>query len=307
MSESRGDTMQTVLPASLLDGLVTGRLPHALLLIGPTSVSHDVALAIARRLLCASGADDACGACSSCVQFEAGTHPDFFTAGEGAIRTADVEATQRWLVTKAHFSKKVYLLEGVDAMTGVAANRMLKTLEEPEPGVYALLTASRRHNVLSTIRSRSFIYELAAPVGYGASDHDVVPKLQAIFGHSENDTFDGFVEKMIRWTEMWILQKEPTLLLAATWQSFCDQVSATDSLMLLAEWLRDILYTRIGASNRRFRDWEEHILRIAPILEVDEWAKAVQIVLDSRSRLQSHVASLLNFEQMCIRLREVST
>jgi DNA polymerase III subunit delta' len=214
---------------------------------------------------------------------------------------------QRWLMTRAHGLRKVYLLEGVDSMTGVAANRMLKTLEEPGPNVHAILTASRRQSVLSTIRSRSFIYELTRSGEFASSDHEVVSKFEELFGNSENDTFDGFVEKMIRWTEMWLLEKEPVLILAATWQSYCDQVTATDSLMLLAEWLRDILYFRAGASNGRFRSWEHDIQRIAPILEVEQWTRAVQLVLDSRTRLQSHVASLLNFEQMCIRLREVST
>ncbi|WP_067621238.1 DNA polymerase III subunit [Alicyclobacillus acidiphilus] len=300
------------LPTSLLEGLVSGRMPHALLLIGPVgpaSIARVAARSLAQRLLCANGEislAEPCGSCPSCVQFASGTHPDYFEVTDAPIRTGDVEAVQRWLVTKGHSGKKVYLLEGVDTMTGVAANRMLKTLEEPEANVYAILTASRRQTVLSTIRSRAFIYELAAPDAFRSSDHDVIPKLQALLGDTENDSFDGFVEKMIRWTEMWLLEREPTLLLAARWQSYCEQVPATDSLMFLAEWLRDILYSRIGASQRRFRDWENHILRFAPILEVEQWANAVQIVLDSRSRLQSHVVALLNFEQMCIRLREVS-
>ncbi|HEX5694192.1 MAG TPA: DNA polymerase III subunit delta', partial [Arenimonas sp.] len=57
-----------------------GRLGHALLLLGPALMGkREVALALSRRLLCATPGDDgqACGRCRGCRLFEAGSHPDF--------------------------------------------------------------------------------------------------------------------------------------------------------------------------------------------------------------------------------------
>jgi DNA polymerase III subunit delta' len=46
------------------------------------------------------------------------------------------------------------VIEGADAMNDQAANRMLKTLEEPPPFVHLVLLTDRREDVLGTIASR---------------------------------------------------------------------------------------------------------------------------------------------------------
>jgi DNA polymerase-3 subunit delta' len=48
----------------------------------------------------------------------------------------------------------VFVIEGADTMNDQAANRMLKTLEEPPPFVHLLLLTDRREDVLPTIASR---------------------------------------------------------------------------------------------------------------------------------------------------------
>src|SRR5262245_36593421 len=61
------------------------RLGHAYLFTGPPGVGKRLfATELARALLCESpppGRLDACDHCPACVQVEAGTHPDFMTAG----------------------------------------------------------------------------------------------------------------------------------------------------------------------------------------------------------------------------------
>ncbi|GMA63975.1 hypothetical protein NZD89_01330 [Alicyclobacillus fastidiosus] len=293
-----------ILPASILDALATDRMPHAALLVGTNRATNLAARYIAQVLLC-EGESRPCGQCSACIKFHADVQTDFLEVGGQAIKTSEIEAMQRWLPVRAHSGKKVYTLYGADHMTGVAANRILKTLEEPQRGVFALLTALGRQAVLSTIRSRCTIYTITESGAAPHTDPQVVPLLEEATQGAENHSFDGFVEKMIKWTQMWLVDKCPALILAAQWQSYCEEVSPADSLTLLVEYLRDILHTRVGQSSIRFQDWEASIKRIAPILEVKQWTRAIEIVLDSRQRLESHVATLLNFEQMCIRLREV--
>jgi DNA polymerase-3 subunit delta' len=291
------------MPESVLDALVHGHLAHASLFIGTADVTEKAVRWLAQAILC-EGDVRPCGACSSCIKFLADAHPDFFATSGTKVRTNDVEQLQSWLTVRGHQGKKVYALFGADSMTSVAANRMLKTLEEPEPHVYALLTAVQRHTVLSTIRSRCFTHTIHEKGAWPQADYQVVPFVHEALNPPENSSFDGFIDKMVRWTEMWLVERQPALILATKWQAFCGEISAEDSLTLLVEWLRDILYTRIGQSHIRFRAWESQVSHISPILDVRQWTRAIEIVLDSRQRLQSHVAALLNFEQMCIRLRE---
>lgn len=51
-------------------------------------------------------------------------------------------------------SRKVFLLEDAHLMTDAAQNALLKSLEEPLPGVFFLLTAPSRESLLPTIASR---------------------------------------------------------------------------------------------------------------------------------------------------------
>src|SRR5262249_47618859 len=62
-----------------------GRLAHAYLFVGPTGVGkHLFARELAKAILCENPPNEGlegCDACPACLQVEAGTHPDFFTAG----------------------------------------------------------------------------------------------------------------------------------------------------------------------------------------------------------------------------------
>lgn len=51
-------------------------------------------------------------------------------------------------------TRRVFVIESVDQMNDQAANRMLKTLEEPAAYVHLLLLTDRREDVLATIASR---------------------------------------------------------------------------------------------------------------------------------------------------------
>jgi DNA polymerase-3 subunit gamma/tau len=57
---------------------------------------------------------------------------------------------------------KVALIENVDRLQESARNALLKTLEEPPPGVFFVLTTQRRGAVIATILSRARSYGFAA-------------------------------------------------------------------------------------------------------------------------------------------------
>ena len=64
------------------------RMPHALLLAGPSGVGkREFAEALAARMLCerARGAEAACGACASCVLITTDNHPDLLTVRPEAL------------------------------------------------------------------------------------------------------------------------------------------------------------------------------------------------------------------------------
>ena len=152
-----------------------GRLAHALLLVGAAGLGkRAVAGALAARLLCQAPVDDhACGRCRGCTLRIAGTHPDLRRIGlelrdDGKPRTEIVIDQIRALaealsMTPQFGGASVVLLDPADAMNTSAANALLKTLEEPQPGRYLLLVSDRPAQLPATIRSRCQRLEFAAP------------------------------------------------------------------------------------------------------------------------------------------------
>jgi DNA polymerase-3 subunit delta' len=140
-----------------------GRLAHAYLFTGPVGVGKRLfALELAKALLCekaTGGSLQACDRCPSCVQVEAGTHPDFFTA----VRPPEShefplelmhELCQSFALKSARGRGKVILLDDADDLNQESANCFLKTLEEPPPRSVLILIGSTADRQLQTIVSR---------------------------------------------------------------------------------------------------------------------------------------------------------
>ncbi|HEY7313805.1 MAG TPA: DNA polymerase III subunit delta' [Gemmataceae bacterium] len=147
-----------------------GRLAHAYLFTGPAGVGKRLfALELAKSLLCekaTEGGLQACDHCPSCVQVEAGTHPDFFTAArphEALEFPIDLmrELCQSFALKSARGRGKVVLLDDADDLNEESANCFLKTLEEPPPRSVLILIGSTPDRQLQTILSRCQVIRFA--------------------------------------------------------------------------------------------------------------------------------------------------
>lgn len=139
--------------------LAANRLAHAYLFRGPEGVGKQL---FARGLTAALNCKQrnglsACGICSTCKKFAAGSHPDFLLVSpeKGAIKIDQI----RNLIKKLSFAPyeaktRVVLIEDVHTMRQEAANSLLKTLEEPPENNLLILTADSAGSVLQTIISR---------------------------------------------------------------------------------------------------------------------------------------------------------
>jgi DNA polymerase-3 subunit delta' len=171
---------------------------HALLVQGPAGVGQfELAQLLAQAWLCeASEPRQArgCGQCASCRLLQSRSHPDFLLlvpdalreslglsaeegGGEGASepkasktkpsKEIKVEAVRQMLAfaqqTSARGRAKVVLVHPADALNAVAANALLKTLEEPAGQLRFVLTSSSPAALLPTIRSRCQPLPLGLP------------------------------------------------------------------------------------------------------------------------------------------------
>jgi DNA polymerase-3 subunit delta' len=95
-------------------------------------------------------------------------------SGAHEILVSDIDAPVVAAASKTPFeaSRRVFVIERVDELGDEAANRMLKTLEEPASFVHLILLTDRLVEVLPTIRSRCQLVRFDAP-----AEADVVAAL----------------------------------------------------------------------------------------------------------------------------------
>jgi DNA polymerase-3 subunit delta' len=142
-----------------------GAPSHAYLFHGPAgSGKRDVARAFAAELL-ADGAPDPDNAR---LRAEHGVHPDLTwvtPSGAAEMLVSDIDEPVVAAATRTPFEsrRRVFVIERVDTMHDNAANRMLKTLEEPPPFAHLLLLTDRPQDVLPTILSRCQAVRFDAP------------------------------------------------------------------------------------------------------------------------------------------------
>lgn len=273
---------------SLADALQ--RRAHALLVAGPPGLGQfEFSLALVQAWLCETpitsrdAAGQACGHCDGCHLVAQRSHPDLrllvpeafrsqagLTADEGdaddgkkrkpsqEIKVDQVRATLDFSErTAGRAPIKVVLLHPAEAMNAVAANALLKTLEEPPGAMRFVLGCGAADSLLPTIRSRCQSVVLSPPArdealawlnGQGVSGAEVV--------------LDASGGLPLAAREHALAGRD-----AAAWQSFPERVLAGDAaafsswpLPVLADALGRLLHDaaalRVGAPARFFRQWQ---------------------------------------------------
>ncbi len=169
---------QEIIAARLADRYVAGRLAHAYLFSGPRGIGkYATALAVARRINCLQADRGmALCTCASCHKIDAGNHPDIFIVEKLKDKAFITIDQVRLLAERLGFRAlearvKVALVKEVDLMNDVAANALLKTLEEPQPDTLFILTSAVPDALPATIRSR------CQAVRFPALSHEVLAQL----------------------------------------------------------------------------------------------------------------------------------
>ncbi len=166
---------------------------HAWLLHGASGLGqYELGLGLVRAWLCERpGALGACGQCGSCHLVAAHTHPDLYVLmpetellalgwplsekaqaeiddkkrkASKEIRVEAMEgATEFAQRTSARGRGKAVLIYPAERMNHVAANALLKTLEEPAGDIRFALASEAAHQLLPTIRSRCLGHTMVWP------------------------------------------------------------------------------------------------------------------------------------------------
>jgi len=299
------------------------RIGHAYLFSGPQGVGkRSLAVAFAQALNCERSGPPAsapCGTCRRCRLIAAGSHPEVRTVSvqppHRVIRVADVESIQADAALRASdVFRKIYILEQVELLHPDAANRLLKTIEEPPSSVVMLLTTVDPEATMETIVSRCQHVRMR-PLGRARLAQRLVERSerepeQAALIAALSDGCVGRAETLVATPRL--LERRSDLLdelsrllvgdrvarlayarsLGDRWSR--DQDSVREVLGTWLRWWRDILLTQGGLVERIVNvDRRREIERLASMLSPGEVSAAVTRLRDVLQMLDQNVNARL--------------
>jgi DNA polymerase-3 subunit delta' len=305
------------------------RLAHAYLFTGPAGVGkHLFALELAKALLCEGRGEqfEACDVCPSCVQAEAGTHPDLVQAArppEALEFPIDLmrEVCASFALKSARGRGKAIILDDADDLNEESANCFLKTLEEPPPHSVLILVGSSPDRQLPTIVSRCQVVRFA-PLppemvdellrARGVEDRALRERLVRLSGGSPGQA-EALADPALwefRRTFLAGLTRTPpdTVALAQAWQAFVEEAGKESAaqrrraqvvLRLLVDFLDDALALSLGGTPRRTGPEDaEALAGLVKRLDAEALLELLERCLEADTQVDRRVQLVLILEAL---------
>ena len=317
-----------------LDG---DRLPHAILISGPESVGKmALAVDLASALNC-TGNEKPCAECPGCSRTRRGLHTDVHVvglqeaAGGGRSRTLigvdQVREVQREAALAPFEGEcKVVIFDGAELLSEEASNSLLKTLEEPPPGVYLLLLTAKPEALLPTVVSRCQLADLK-PVPSDVigrhlverlgTDEDVAGRASRLSGGRpgwairaarEPELLEAVEEKVEEVEEVVRGSMETRFDHAARLGSAADRdrEAGRRELEVWLAWWRDVMLVKEGVPQLAANmSRMESLKPVAETLSRQQITGAIQAVRRTRRLIARNVNSRLALEVMMLDLPRV--
>lgn len=327
--------------------LLGQRLPHAILFHGPEGIGKTrFAQWFAQSLLCEAplAGAHACGNCASCGWFSQYSHPDYrrvrpelldeeaaaeaSEGGEGGgeagadegkkssrtakpskeIKIDQIRALADFMNISTHRrGRRIVLLHPAEALNTIAANSLLKTLEEPPPDTVFLLVTNNIDKLLPTILSRCRKFALALPssdVALGwlreqkVADADVWLAQQggaplaalSLAQAGSRETVDTLLAHLVR----------PGVEDALKTAERLQKVAVSELVGLLQRWLSDLFSFKLSGRIRYYPSYRAALEKLAGRADQTALLAALKAINERRAISEHPLSPKLFIEDMLL-------
>lgn len=280
----------------LTNSIINNKTSHSYMFVGTEGIGKRlIAKEFAKMILCTNYNERYCGTCKSCIEFDTDNNPDFkiIEPDGNSLKIEQIREFQSKVAEKPIISnKKVYIINDSDKMTKEAQNCLLKTLEEPPEYVTIILIGANENEFLSTIKSRCMIIHFNK-----ISNIEIENFLQKQYQLKINskimiDAFQGSIGKAIQLKDK-IEDYEKI-------ENIINNLDKKDKIEILN--MSEIIYK---AKDEKYNILDYmNIVFINLALQSNKYANCINIVEDTKRRLQSNSNYDMSIDNMLFNLWE---
>lgn len=316
MNQTKLKLKQPILYRLLKTSFTQHKIPHAFLLVGENTT--EPAHYIAKSLICEHDIL-ACDQCNECKRIDDHNYGDliYYNGSDETIKRKHIDyITEQFSKTALEGHAKIYILENIENSTVEAMNSLLKSLEEPTEGIYAIFTCQNLSRVLPTIQSRCQVIQLLPE-----SKSDLIEELKSkdisvddinilseLYDNIddcstliESNYFDDLKNEVYHFIDDLYFHKDNLIINVQTHllKNYKDKESIILFLNMLVLALKDLFHVKhsIPLTYVSFKNLYERINDSST-----EIIKKIEIVLDTEYLLNTNANVLLLMDSMMINI-----
>lgn len=309
---------QNVAYSLLVNAIACNKLSHAYLInANYNEEAYDFVMAFVKAIICENHYVnfDKCGSCHKCHRVQNGNFPEVkIVEAEGLVIKKEqlLELQSEFSRSSIEGSYRVYVIKDCDKMNKQASNCLLKFLEEPVPGIVAILVTNHISSVLSTIVSRCQVIHLShvfAMDGESTLENLAIlscDKKEEVSLFLEDDTKKELVSAVLAFLDYFEENGLDILVIMKNmwYNKFQTREDNLLVFLLLIYFYYDVLKCKLGFSCYFFCDHKDFIQKVERYNSLECILKKIEVVHYGMDMVKCNLNVNLLADDIVIRLGE---
>lgn len=284
----------------LNNSIKNNKVSHAYLIeTQGNNYGFDFALSFAKALLCPKGRTNnkKCDNCNQCQAIDDNNfiELEILDTDELWLKKENIEMLQKDFNFKPIVGKlKVYIIKNAEKIRENIANTLLKFIEEPEPGIVAILVTDNKSKIIDTIISRCQVITLKCD-----SNNNVDNELM---NYEEN-----IILATIKFINYYEKNKLDTLLYSNSLfhNNLLDRNDYNIAFNIILMYYKEILNYKLNHNFVNFFEYKDYLQDIVDNIKLDNIIKKIDIVLNLKKTIGNNVNLNLLVDKLIIDFSKV--
>jgi len=303
---------------SLLNNAIkNNKLSHAYLFdTNHYEESFDFILAFVKAIVCGNHHDTNIKDCVLCQRIQNNNYPELkIIESESSIIRKEqlLELQSDFSRSSIEGDYRIYIIKDCDKMNKQASNCLLKFLEEPVPGIIAILLTNNFNKILSTIVSRCQIIRFNNVVSLEINN--TLENFALVCCDNKKDFFDfiqdeskvELINSVISFVDYFEENGLDTLLyMKSLWyNNFSTREDSCLAMLLMIYFYYDLLKNKLGNDKYFFCDRVNFIKKCSMVNSVESILHKIEVVNYGYEMIKYNLNLNLLLDDIVIRLGDV--